>query len=75
MLSAPCNAFFLLTHPSNTRKLLSFWVNSPHLRGAPKFNYSRGIYKAFCFAGIDEFDWFDLAQNRSFRSEKVNNIC
>lgn len=56
------------------RKLLSSWVNSPRPRGAPEFTYGRGIYKALRFAGIDKFDWFDLAQNRSLWREKVNNI-
>lgn len=48
------------------RKMLSCWVQSKRPKGAPKFTYGRGLFKALKKANVPNEIWFDLANDRSW---------
>ena len=52
----------------HARRLLTSWVYNARTIGGQEMSYGRTVHKALYWAGIDQDEWFDLAENKTFWS-------
>ena len=51
------------------RRLLTSWVYNKRTLGGQEMNYGRTVSKALYWAGIEQDEWFDLAEIKTFWSK------